>query len=112
MTTTKQIKLLPWDYIISLIFKEFGSKEFYSKFKDWGYALTPEIQKEWRDNYMNPRVWVCSQKEFFDKIPEFQRKYWRKYKSPEFNITMGHILPLCAPLFHEQVITWPLDIAF
>lgn len=101
---TKHKFLYPWDYVINLIFKEYGSKDFYKKFKDGGYIFSPEVTKEWRDIYMN-WVGICSQDEFFTNIDLWRSKYYKEYpKTTEaYEIIVAHILPIAAPLFHEQV---------
>lgn len=104
MTAKLPTFALPWDYIINLIFKEYGSKSFYKKFKDGWYKFSKEITKEWGDVYMN-WSWVCSQHDFFTKIDSWKNKFKRNFPNDTigYEIIVAHILPVCAPLFFEQV---------
>jgi len=107
MTTKKtpvKVKPLLWDYVIDLIFKEYWSKDFYKKFKDWGKKFTPDITEEWQTIYMN-WVWLVPHQEFFDKLATWKDKFLKEYGNWNpflYEVVIWHILPVCAPKFIEQ----------
>lgn len=97
-------KTLPWDFVIDLIFKQYGSKEFYTKFKAGKKKFSKEITKEWQETYMN-WAWLVSQEEFFTTIMKWRAKFEKKFLDDNpffYEIVLEHILPLCAPKFFEQ----------
>lgn len=102
LTKTK-VKVPPWDFVIDLIFKTYGSKEFYAKFRKWMKRFTPEITKQWQSEYMN-WVGICSQDEFFSNIIKWKAKFAKEYPSCpiDYETVIAHILPVAAPVFFEQ----------
>lgn len=100
LTKTK-VKVLPWDFVIDLIFKTYGSKQFYSKFKKQRFSK--DITEEWHSTYMN-WVWICSQDDFFSHIIKWKAKFDKEYpnNNPDYETVVAHILPIAAPLFFEQ----------
>lgn len=101
MPTIKKNISIPWDFIIDKIFKEYGSKDFYKQFKDWGYAFSPEITKRWQEEYMS-EVWVVPMIEFFEKIYSWKPSFEKKFTSFDYDTVIAHILPIAAPTFFEK----------
>lgn len=103
MTQKTHIFQYPWDFVINEIFKEYGSKEFYKKFKDGWYKFSPEITLEWQSVYMN-WVGICHQEEFFNKIVKWKNKFCKAFPTDTigYEVIVAHILPIAAPLFFEQ----------
>lgn len=103
MATKAHVFQYPWDFIINEIFKKYGSKDFYKKFKDWWYKFSPDVTNEWREVYMN-WVWICSQSEFFTFVDKIKTKYTKNYPDDTiwFEVVVAYILPIAAPLFFEQ----------
>lgn len=98
---------MPWDWVIDLIFKEYGSKEFYKKFKDGKKVFTTEITKEWRDTYMSA-IGMVAQEDFFKKAWEWKDAYEKKFKELPYSVVLAHIISLSAPTFFEQQEKHPI----
>ena len=103
MVSNKKDISLPWDYIIDKIFKEYGSKDFYSKYRKGWYKFSPEVTSEWRKVYMNG-CGVVHQNELFVKLTSWKPLWEKKFKDIpiSFETMISHVLPICAPLFFEQ----------
>lgn len=103
MATKAHVFQYPWDFVINEIFKAYGSKEFYKKFKDGWYKFSQEITQEWQSVYMN-WVGICHQEEFFNNIDKWKKKYTKLYPDDTiwYEVVVAYILPLAAPLFFEQ----------
>ena len=77
----KEIKenFRPWDFIIHALVKEYGSKDFYKRFRNEEYIMTEELFQEWKDDYVNG-TWMVDPEEFVNFALKTKMEFEIKYK--------------------------------